>query len=82
MLVDQSSLAIVGATVGLAHALGFKVVAEGVESQNLFDRLRVLGADLAQGYHIARPMPASALVPWLEAQARRDGGVRRAPPAG
>jgi diguanylate cyclase (GGDEF)-like protein len=81
MLIDQSSLAIVGATVGLAHALGFKVVAEGVESQNVFDRLRVLGADLAQGYHIARPMPASALVPWLEAQARREAGLRRAPPA-
>jgi diguanylate cyclase (GGDEF)-like protein len=74
MLFDQSSLAIVGATVGLAHALGLKVVAEGVESQSVLDRLRVVGSDLAQGYHIARPMPASDLVPWLEARAQP--GVR------
>ena len=73
MLSDQSSLAIVAATVGLAHALGFKVVAEGVESQAVLDRLNVLGTDRAQGYHIARPMPADALVSWLEAQAPRIG---------
>lgn len=74
MLSGQSSLAIVEATVGLAHALGFKVVAEGVESQAVLDRLRVLGSDRAQGYHIARPMSADALVSWLEAQASSDAG--------
>jgi len=72
MLSDPSSLAIVGATVGLAHALGFQVVAEGVDSQAVLDRLGVIGADLAQGYHIARPMSANDLAPWLEGQARRS----------
>ena len=72
LLSDQSSLAIVGATVGLAHALGLKVVAEGVESQAVLDRLRVLGTDRAQGFYIASPMPASALMSWLAA--RPPGG--------
>ena len=82
MLLDQSSLAIVAATIGLAHALGFKVVAEGVESQSVLDRLHVLGTDLAQGYHIARPMPAGALVRWLGDRARRESeAMRRDPPS-
>jgi diguanylate cyclase (GGDEF)-like protein len=73
MLSDHSSLAIVTATIGLAHALGLKVVGEGVESEAVLDRLRALGSDRAQGYHIARPMPADAFVAWLEAQSPRDG---------
>jgi diguanylate cyclase (GGDEF)-like protein len=64
MLSDRSSLAIVAATIGLAHALALKVVAEGVESEAVLDRLRILGSDRAQGYHIARPMPADALASW------------------
>ena len=64
MLSDKSSLAIVSATIGLAHALALKVVAEGVESQAMLDRLRILGSDRAQGFHIARPMPADALASW------------------
>ena len=71
MLSDTNSLAIVGATIGLAHALGLKVVAEGVETESVLDRLRILGSDRAQGYHIARPMPAPAFVSWLEAQVPR-----------
>jgi hypothetical protein len=40
---------------GLAHALGFLTVAEGVEQESDFRMARDLGCDLAQGYHIARP---------------------------
>jgi diguanylate cyclase len=49
------------ATIDLAHALGLKVVAEGVEQQSALDLLKRLGCDLAQGYHIGRPVPARAL---------------------
>jgi hypothetical protein len=51
--------------VDVGHALGLSVVAEGVENEETIDALRTLGWDCAQGFHIARPMPGSALGPWL-----------------
>ncbi len=54
-------LALIRATIELAHALGLQVVAEGVEEQATLDILSRLGCDLAQGYHIGRPSPATAL---------------------
>jgi diguanylate cyclase len=53
---------IVQSMVGLAHGLGLRVVAEGVEDQPILDRLRAMGCDLAQGYLIARPLPRSEFV--------------------
>ncbi len=49
------------ATIELAHALGLQVVAEGVEERSTLDLLGGLGCDLAQGYHIGRPTPATAI---------------------
>lgn len=49
---------IVSSTVNLAHNLGMKVVAEGVESQKIQDKLRAMGCDYAQGYHISKPVDA------------------------
>jgi diguanylate cyclase (GGDEF)-like protein/PAS domain S-box-containing protein len=57
--------AIVRSTVDLAHNLGLNVVAEGVEDQWTLDLLATFGCDRAQGYHIARPMPAAAFSKWL-----------------
>ena len=54
-------LALVRATVELAHALGLSVVAEGVEERTTLDLLANLGCDLAQGYYIGRPTPAADL---------------------
>ena len=48
--------AIVSAIVGLAHGLGFRVVAEGIESEAQLHALRELGCDEAQGFHLGRPM--------------------------
>jgi EAL domain-containing protein (putative c-di-GMP-specific phosphodiesterase class I) len=48
--------AIVSAIVGLAHGLGFRVVAEGIESEAQLTVLRDLGCDEAQGFHLSRPM--------------------------
>ncbi|MEO8061073.1 MAG: EAL domain-containing protein [Burkholderiales bacterium] len=55
---DASDVAICKATIQLANSLGLEVVAEGVETQAQHDLLRSLGCDIAQGYLIARPMPA------------------------
>jgi diguanylate cyclase (GGDEF)-like protein len=56
-----SDVAIVGAVVALAQALGLTVVAEGVETAVQLERLRGLGCDLAQGYHLAPPLPAEVI---------------------
>lgn len=59
---------IVKSTVDLAHALGLKVVAEGVENAESVALLRTMGCDVAQGYHIARPMAFDALITFLAAR--------------
>jgi diguanylate cyclase (GGDEF)-like protein len=56
---DPASRAIVGSLVGLAHAIGLEVVAEGVETVTQLEELHRLGCNLAQGYHLARPAPAA-----------------------
>ncbi len=61
MLVNDSDLALVRATVSLAHSLGARAVAEGVESQALQLALASMGCDIAQGYHLGRPMPGEQL---------------------
>ena len=63
-LADANSAAIVRATIDLGHALGFDVVAEGVEDERTLGLLRRLGCDRAQGYHIARPMPLADFRAW------------------
>jgi EAL domain-containing protein (putative c-di-GMP-specific phosphodiesterase class I) len=57
---------IVRSTVELAHSLGLDVVAEGIEDQRTAVALRVLGCDLGQGFHYARPVPIDQLLRRLE----------------
>jgi diguanylate cyclase (GGDEF)-like protein len=59
--------AIVRTTIDLAHQLGIRVVAEGVESEALSFELRAVGCDIGQGYFLGRPMPAAAFTRWLNA---------------
>jgi EAL domain-containing protein (putative c-di-GMP-specific phosphodiesterase class I) len=61
MAIDASDAAIVRSTIDLAHNLGLRVVAEGVESHQAWTRLTELGCDLAQGFYVSRPLPASDL---------------------
>ncbi len=63
-----SDRAIVAAIVTMAHGLGLRVVAEGVETQAQLDFLRRHDCDFAQGYRFARPMPADALAAWMREQ--------------
>ncbi|MFP5394463.1 MAG: EAL domain-containing protein, partial [Gammaproteobacteria bacterium] len=65
--------AIVSGLVQLAHSLDLEVVAEGVELAEQRDRLRAERCDLAQGYLLARPMPASDVWGWV-GRVREAGG--------
>jgi len=56
----DDALAIVRATVAMGRSLGMKVLAEGVETQDQLDHLRLIGCDEVQGYLISRPVPAQA----------------------
>lgn len=66
MLQDESDLIIVRSTINLGHDLGLKIIAEGVEDSATLTHLALLGCDLAQGYHVSRPMPAATFNEWLE----------------
>ncbi len=64
MLEDADDLAILQGVIGLASAFKRQVIAEGVETVAHGTALLLLGCDLAQGYGIARPMPAEQLPAW------------------
>lgn len=70
---DMGAVHIVEAAVSLAHKMGMKVIAEGVETAEAYDFLRNAGCDMAQGYLIARPMQADDFVKWLS----RNGGYHQ-----
>ncbi|MCU1376013.1 MAG: diguanylate cyclase/phosphodiesterase, partial [Actinomycetia bacterium] len=71
MLTNQAHGAIVRSIVDLGHNLGMRVVAEGVETQEVLDALRLAGCDIAQGFLLARPMSVIALPAWLTASRAR-----------
>jgi len=58
---NHSDRAMVRSTIDLAHELGFKVVAEGVETEACLQILASFGCDMAQGWHIGKPVPQSEL---------------------
>jgi diguanylate cyclase (GGDEF)-like protein len=64
MLDNPGDEAIVQATIGLAQSLGLDVVAEGVENDATMVRLKSMGCNLLQGYHISRPMAAMDFPQW------------------
>ena len=66
MAVNHNDAVIVRATVELGHNLGLKVVAEGVEDQASWDKLKGLGCDSAQGYYMSRPLPTKDFMDWLQ----------------
>lgn len=63
---DTGDEAIVSSCIDLAHAVGIRAVAEGVETPEQVQTLKVMGCDLAQGFHFARPLPAPLLKTWLD----------------
>ncbi len=66
MLESSNNDTIVRTTIDMCHALGYEVVAEGVESRAIVDRLVELGADLIQGHYLMRAEPAERVLEWLD----------------
>ncbi len=62
---NENDAVIVRSTIELAHGLGLKVTAEGVETPRALELLDDLGCDAVQGYYICRPVPAVELLSWL-----------------
>ena len=62
---DGNDMVIVRSTIDLAHNLGLRVVAEGIEDERSLARLRAMGCDEAQGYFMSRPLPEDKLLEWL-----------------
>lgn len=75
LAVDAQDAEIVRCTVDLAHSLGLLVVAEGVEDDETWERLRDLGCDAVQGWLVAAAMPPQEATAWLLARGER--GWRR-----
>lgn len=83
---DPASAAIVDSTVMMAHRMGLRVIAEGVETLEQVDFLRQIGCDLAQGFLFSRPIPQQALsntlAPWEEhVEQFREASVESSVPA-
>jgi diguanylate cyclase (GGDEF)-like protein/PAS domain S-box-containing protein len=77
MLANEDDTVIVISIINLAHNLGLKVVAEGVENQETKDRLSAFGCDSAQGYLMSRPLPAGELARWMSESAFGSQGEGR-----
>ena len=65
MATSEHDEVIVRSIIDLAHNLGLKALAEGVETQYALDKLREMGCDSAQGYFMSKPLPAEQLLEWL-----------------
>jgi EAL domain-containing protein (putative c-di-GMP-specific phosphodiesterase class I) len=72
---NKTNAVIVHATIELGHNLGLSVIGEGVESGAMFDRLRELGCDAAQGYFMTRPLDVAAFASWLDTT-RNSGALK------
>ncbi len=75
LLSDPGSEDIVRLIIDLAHRFGLTVTAEGVEDAPTFERLREMGCDSVQGYHFARPMPASDVIAWFDRHEHARAGA-------
>jgi len=67
---SRHDAAIVRSVADLARDLGFRVVAEGVETARVYDAVLDMACDEVQGFHVARPLPASAVADWLHQHVR------------
>ena len=74
MLRDRDAMVIVRTVIGMARPLGLRIVAEGVEDEDVLDALGDMGCDIAQGFLIGRPMPPRRFRDWLD-----RGGVAERP---
>jgi diguanylate cyclase (GGDEF)-like protein len=71
--VSRKELAIARSIIELGHSLGLEVVAEGVEDQETWTELELLGCDILQGFYIAKPLPADEMPGWLATWPQQRG---------
>lgn len=77
ILENHKDQAITESIIALGHKLGLSVIAEGIENDDVWQRLSSLNCDEGQGYHLARPMPSADLLAWMDArEATHPTGVR------
>ncbi|MFD1382118.1 putative bifunctional diguanylate cyclase/phosphodiesterase [Rhodanobacter aciditrophus] len=76
MIENPNDKVIVRSTIDLAHNLGLDVVAEGVETEDMYHALCELGCEEAQGYLISRPIPLSEFAQWRDTWQSRQQGNR------
>jgi diguanylate cyclase (GGDEF)-like protein len=72
MTDEARAAALVASIIGLAHSLGLRIVAEGVETEVAYAELRRMGCDQAQGFLMSKPVPATQLDHWLSNRAAVD----------
>ena len=77
---SENDAVIVRSVIDLAHNLGLKVVAEGIENKEHMDLLRELGCDIGQGYFITRPMDNANWLEFVESAPHGTGTVAKPPP--
>ena len=70
LVTNASDMLLVESTIELAHGLGRRVIAEGIEDPETLELLRTLGCDIAQGYYLAKPMRLAALEQLLKSNLR------------
>lgn len=68
LLTNKEDLAIVEASIAIAKQFNLRTVAEGIEDEQTLTQLKSMGCDIAQGYHIQRPLPADKFEEWLAQQ--------------
>jgi EAL domain-containing protein (putative c-di-GMP-specific phosphodiesterase class I) len=72
-MCSRKDEAIVSTAINLGHQLGLGVVAEGVEDAQTLERLRALGCEHAQGYHVSKPLPAAEFPAWARRWTAEQG---------
>ena len=80
--LDDNDLNIVRSTIGMAHHMGLKVVAEGVETESVAAKLKTLGCDGAQGYLFSRPLNAEDFLAWATASHASNPPLQSGAPDG
>ena len=76
---DPRALVMFQSLIRLGHSLGYRMLAEGVESQEVLDLVIATQCDAAQGYHLSRPLEASAIVEFLGLAVSRGGQAEDGP---
>ena len=78
---SDNDATIVESIIDLGHNLGLRVVAEGVEHNDIYQKLDDLKCDLIQGFLISKPVPASEFNKWLKANYLKENKIRKIRPS-